>query len=583
MADKLQGEFIIIMKKKFIYLLLFCGSIIVTLFFTQCREDELETEPVTFGIKKEKIEYLRGEKALKVFQKIEKIAETSNKFRFLNKNGSHAKTANQGSIDYSEIMQVSDNQGNTNYTLRVLNHPNDNATTFHNVVVNMEDPNNQKVILMRLSNTNFQLQTVSSNATVTYTSLLDNPCPPITIPIEDPNNPPNGNGGGPGGGNSGNNGNSNGSSGNSGSSGSTSGGEEVAESATFSCNTCNFFASSWDEYKSHKDDNGNIYDFNITIHRTSTNSSSQMSLDPCLPYGITGLLLEYSHLIVQDVQDLLENNPFAMLNIPCTQLQYWQTIAQHQVPPFVKGKIENIDAQTGLFTSAGIQTLNDANNGAVVNMDFFPVTISQMPKKPNGQTYTQKELFDHIRTNINDFFDDLTFTPIVDSDYNINDTPLWLSNNPIGAILKINISGNPGSVVCSKYNSTTGEWYFTTITDPWTYNHPVSGNRAFGYYTDVNGNMVVYTRGVDRLTHGTYMYGPRGVAAEMAQQAIAFSQADEKWTNFQNKIKNFVNTGQSSNNNGQSTVNVPLKFRPNWNKVKEVLNGTRPISDLGCD
>jgi hypothetical protein len=265
------------MKKKIIYLLLFCGSIIVSLFFTQCREDELETEPVTFGIKKEKIEYLRGEKALKIFQKIEKIAETSNKFRFLNKNGSHAKTANQGTIDYSEIMQVSDNQGNTNYTLRVLNHPNDNATTFHNVVVNMEDPNNQKVILMRLSNTNFQFQTVSSNATVTYTSLLDNPCPPITIPIEDSNNPPNGSGGGPGGGNSG---------------GGDSGNQQHIEAPVYYCNSCNFSAKGWDNFKNHTDENGMVYGYTRTLSRTSINSNSQLAPDPCLPNGSVGVLID---------------------------------------------------------------------------------------------------------------------------------------------------------------------------------------------------------------------------------------------------------------------------------------------------
>lgn len=306
---------------------------------------------------------------------------------------------------------------------------------------------------------------------------------------------------------------------------------------------------------------------------------------PCDPRVDCPFLEEvnYSDSNIQAFQNyLLNDNPLGLLDVPCSQIPYWQTIAQYQVPQYVKDKISNIDSQTGWFTSAGIQTLNDSNNGAVVNMDFFPVTITQMPKKSNGELYTQKELFDYVRTHINDFFDSLQFTPIVDTNYGINDSILWQSNNPLSSILSINIVGNEGSVVCSNFNIQTGEWYFSTITAPWDGSHPVSGNRAFGYYTDVNGNMVIYTRGIDRLTDGTYMYGPNGILAEAAQQAVAFSQADSKWSNFQTKIKNFINSGQSTNNNGNSIVNIPVKYRPNWSKVKNVLKGTRPISDLGC-
>lgn len=287
---------------------------------------------------------------------------------------------------------------------------------------------------------------------------------------------------------------------------------------------------------------------------------------------------------ITDVQNLITLNPFALLEVPCAQIPYWQTIAQHQAPQSVKDKISNIDSQTGWFTSAGIQTLNDANNGAVVNMDFFPVTINQMPKKMNGEEYTQKELFDHIRLHINDFFDDLVFTPVTSSTYGLDESSIWLSNNPLGAILSINILINEGSVVCSNYNSSTGEWIFSTINVPWDGTHPVSGNRAFGYYTDINGKMVIYTRGVDRLTDGTYMDGPNGMAIEVVQQGIAFSQADSKWSNFQNKIRDFVNNEQfPSIYNGSSVVNTPVKYRPNWAKVKDVLKGIRPISDLGCN
>lgn len=61
-------------------------------------------------------------------------------------------------------------------------------------------------------------------------------------------------------------------------------------------------------------------------------------------------------------------------------------------------------------------------------------------------------------------------------------------------------------------------------------------------------------------------------------------EADSKWSNFQSKIRDFVNNEQyPSIYNGSSIINTPVKYRPNWAKVKDVLKGTRPISDLGCN
>ena len=39
------------------------------------------------------------------------------------------------------------------------------------------------------------------------------------------------------------------------------------------------------------------------------------------------------------------------------------------------------------------------------------------------------------------------FAPVVNISYNLNDEDLWLSNNPLGAILSINIAVNEASVV----------------------------------------------------------------------------------------------------------------------------------------
>ena len=54
--------------------------------------------------------------------------------------------------------------------------------------------------------------------------------------------------------------------------------------------------------------------------------------------------------------------------------------------------------------------------------------------------------------------------------------------------------------------------------------------------------------------------------------------ADSLWESFQEKTNQFINS-----NGGVSSINTPITNRPNWNKVKEILEGSKPISDLGCN
>ncbi|RAV27409.1 hypothetical protein [Sinomicrobium soli] len=67
------------------------------------------------------------------------------------------------------------------------------------------------------------------------------------------------------------------------------------------------------------------------------------------------------------------------------------------------------------------------------------------------------------------------------------------------AVIGIDIKGPDNeSVIVSDYN--TEKWTFSTIFDPKYGEHPVSGNRDFGYTQNGDGSYTFYTRGVDRLT-----------------------------------------------------------------------------------
>ena len=131
----------------------------------------------------------------------------------------------------------------------------------------------------------------------------------------------------------------------------------------------------------------------------------------------------------------------------------------------LKEKYDNFD----------ILTLQNAA-GTVVNMDYFPVRVTELP---TGMT--ADEFLEEIRTNINDFVDtDLSgFSPEDEVETGTDETDLWESEEPIGAILHIEIPMDEGSVICSDYDS--DQWKFSTIRAPWDYDHPVSGTREFGY------------------------------------------------------------------------------------------------------
>jgi len=126
-----------------------------------------------------------------------------------------------------------------------------------------------------------------------------------------------------------------------------------------------------------------------------------------------------------------------------------------------------------------------------------------------------------------------------------------------------------GSVIVSRHNSSG--WTFSTINEPKYGSHPVSGHRDFGYVQNPNGSYTFYTRGVDRLTNilGTTLEYLRGVP---------FDNADNLWRSFQSKIINYVRK-----HGGTAESKTEEIHRPNWEVLKNVLDGKKPLSTLSLD
>jgi hypothetical protein len=166
------------MKKKILILTLL---LFATGLFWHCSE-EIHDNAVTFGVKHKKpqIKYLKGAEAKLVMNQLEKKVSKS-KLRILGKAGTYARS-NEGTIDYSEIMQVIDTLGNNYYTFRILNHPDDQEGKFHNLVYSF-DNDELKLLMLKYENfsSNYLLQ---ANSTLSsYSLIADTPCDDNPIPI----------------------------------------------------------------------------------------------------------------------------------------------------------------------------------------------------------------------------------------------------------------------------------------------------------------------------------------------------------------------------------------------------------------
>ncbi|MPS65332.1 hypothetical protein [Chryseobacterium sp.] len=272
----------------------------------------------------------------------------------------------------------------------------------------------------------------------------------------------------------------------------------------------------------------------------------------------------------EDLKNALAQNPNLLLDIPCSQLPAWQDLANHPIPVSVKNRIFQVNGLTGWFDEAVIQDL-DYSKSYTINMDVYPVKITNMPEKSPGVKFTPAEFFDYFRRNINDFTDinHGKFYPVVEPQYGIDDTQLWNSTNPLGSLITIKIPADYGTVICSGFGPQA--WIFTTVKSPWDGMHPVSGNRLFGYYVDSSGDMIIYTRGVDRFTrktHGGFQY---------AIENLGYTSAQAMWETMQQKVSGFVN-----GKNGMASVLPGIDYTPNYIFVKDYLKGKKPLSALGC-
>lgn len=195
-----------------------------------------------------------------------------------------------------------------------------------------------------------------------------------------------------------------------------------------------------------------------------------------------------------------------------------------------------------------------------LNTDLYAVRISK-PLLAAGTAMTPEAFLEYVRLHINDFVDNSlsTFNPLEPVD-----APIWLSANPLGAVIKIDIQGpDNAAVLVSEQDS--HHWRFTTVQTPFslTGTHPVSGNRDFGLKVDTDG-WTFYTRGADRATDP---------AAFLASDILTFPKADQLWRSLQAKMAAYVIA-----NGGAAQIIPPFSVRNPWTAVRTLFNFIRPLT-----
>jgi hypothetical protein len=266
---------------------------------------------------------------------------------------------------------------------------------------------------------------------------------------------------------------------------------------------------------------------------------------------------------LKELYEVIENDEYALVDCagnsgPPNAVFFWTDLASFTPSEAVINKLESLDGNWD------IQEIENASSNRV-NLDYFPIEITNMPFM-NGTQMSGDELLSHIRRNINDFVNTNfgEFNPI-----NQNEVNLWQSNNPLTTVISIDIPFQDGSVVCSFYEQCC--WIFTTLDAPFFGDgiHPVSGNRQFGWRTNNDGNIEIFTKGADRMA----------IWPGWLETGLVFSGADALWLSFREKVAEWVN-----NNGGSANTGVqPTMWRPDWNKVKDLLKSNELITSIPCE
>ncbi|RXR24614.1 glycoside hydrolase family 19 protein [Flavobacterium stagni] len=358
------------MKRSKLYVV--ATLLVATLIFIGCQlEDEVQQNPHEKVDSGNSIRTLNGEDAQQVRNKLMSLLKEKGTIHVLDESNEFART-DGGIIDFNSILEVMDTLGVKNYTFRVINHPQDDYKTFHNLILT-EKQGVFEATMMEYKMTeqfaaayNSQLKSFQEFAgrvgATSLTPILD-PCQGVVVEIPDPNttNPTNPGGGGatdpsnPGD-NPGNNPGTGG-----GASGGANNGDCLTAVVTVEC-SCGRSYNSWDNYTSSVCGNGMYPGYTVTVVISfNYNPLCRSADDPCNPNGLIGIMEPVKNpLDCLTVSKLGEIFPNASTANKTNFLNLFKTYAS-QFGIDTKEEIAHFLAQVGGETG-GVNLLNQEEN-----------------------------------------------------------------------------------------------------------------------------------------------------------------------------------------------------------------------------
>lgn len=231
--------------------------------------------------------------------------------------------------------------------------------------------------------------------------------------------------------------------------------------------------------------------------------------------------------------------PAPDLTVPGDQVSpfLWRDLIEFKIPQDI----------LDMLASRNMSSLSlAAASSAHINLDYFPIRVTKLPTV-DGQQLTADQFLDFIRRNLHtNLFIPTTLSQF--QTYAQEDNQIWFSSNPYRAVLKIDLLG-PDNAAVVIVESTNDHWIFHTIATPDTGDHPVSGQRMFGYWNSAPNEFTFYTRGADRAT---------GVFPSLVSEQL-FEGGGALWATFQADIAGFVNS-----NSGEAFVPRAFAGRFSW-------------------
>ncbi|NBL63854.1 hypothetical protein GV828_01425 [Flavobacterium sp. NST-5] len=167
-------------------------SVLMVVFLFCCQAEDIAVQQKHYQ-KQLSVKRLYGQQAKNIVAKFGGNAFLQDAISVQGQKGKSFRTAQTGTVNYDEIIEVIDTLGNTNYTFKIEGHPMQNEKTFYNLVINVNDGYRQAYIVEYAMDEEFalsvsagqkQMEQFDGVVTIQKIAAGGSGCPDTSVPIK---------------------------------------------------------------------------------------------------------------------------------------------------------------------------------------------------------------------------------------------------------------------------------------------------------------------------------------------------------------------------------------------------------------